>query len=264
MSLITLQTDFGTQDAFVAAMKAVIWRLAPGVGIIDITHDIPPYDVRLAGLNWLALFDLCGPGTVHAGVIDPGVGTERDLVLVSLREQWFLVPDNGLLTPMLEMYGPPSQAWRVIPGVWTAPHPHPTFHGRDIIAPVAAHLALGHDPALAGPPMDPDTLRRLPWPRPEVTAGVVVGQLLYVDRFGNCWTNIRFADLTGAGLIPSQVQVMVGEQCVQGIQPSYGNEIGALVCVVNSVGYIELAQVQGNAATHLQLALDAPVRITAA
>jgi len=263
MSLITLQTDFGTRDAFVAAMKAVILRIAPGTQLLDISHEIPPFDLRSPGLNWLGLFDYCPPGTIHIGVIDPGVGTAREIVLACIREQWFLAPDNGLLTPLLETYGNPTQAYRVEPGVWTAPHPHPTFHGRDIFAPVAAHLALGQEASGAGPSRDTTTLNKYAWPKPEVATGQVNGQILYADRFGNLWSNIRFVDLTKAGIVPNAARITIGDREIVGISPSYGQTVDAVVSVVNSIGYIEVAVVQGNALEILGLGIDTPITIRA-
>lgn len=262
MSLITLQTDFGTRDAFVAAMKAVILRIAPGTSLLDITHEVPPFDLRMPGLNWLGLFDYCLPGTIHIGVIDPGVGTEREIVLCCIREQWFIAPDNGLLTPLLETYGNPTVAYRVEPGRWTAAHPHPTFHGRDIFAPVAAHLALGEHATGAGPERDPSTLRRYSWPKPTIAPGQIAGQVLYADRFGNLWSNIRFPDLTKAGIVPNAARIVIGDREIIGISPSYGQSIDAVVAVVNSVGYIEIAVVQGNALESLGVGLDTPIMIS--
>ena len=190
--IITLTTDFGTSDAFVGVMKGVILGIAPDARIVDLTHEVPPQDV-LAGAYLLRGAAPYFPrGTIHVAVVDPGVGTKRRALVVATRDAFVVAPDNGLATLVA-----PRAAVR---GIWDVsrsrarlPVVSRTFHGRDVFAPVAATLARGAAPDELGTRLR--TMQRLTLPRVRREARRTVGEIVWVDRFGNCISNIRADDL---------------------------------------------------------------------
>jgi len=260
MSLITLQTDFGTRDAFVGIMKGVILGIDPELRVVDLSHHIPPFDLRLPGLNWVAAVPYFPSGTVHVAVVDPGVGTDRDIIVAVIHDQLFLCPDNGLLTPVIEEFGAPKECYTVENLSWRAKPPHPTFHGRDILAPVAAHLALGEPLTLVGHRRT--SWVTLPWSKPAVAPGRIDGEVLYIDHFGNLWLNVRPRDLVAAGIEPAQAKASVESWTTTGVRPSYGFAgEGDLVLLTNSVGHLELGINKGNAAEKLGVGQGSKVTI---
>ena len=198
---ITFLTDFGLADDFVGTCHGVIKRLAPDVEIIDITHGIPPQAV-LQGALVLRNTIPYMPEGVHLAVVDPGVGSSRrPLVLRDAVGRLYVGPDNGLLVPAAETNGIES-AHELANPEYALESVSRTFHGRDLFAPAAAHLALGVDPAELGPPLGLDALVRLDLPVAEVGAGVVRAAVLYVDRFGNMQLNLTREDLDSVGIAP--------------------------------------------------------------
>ena len=152
MSIITLTTDFGSGSHYVAAMKGVILSICPAATIVDIAHDVPPQDIRRAALLLDDVADWFPPETIHVAVVDPGVGTDRAIVYARIGQQQFIAPDNGLLSRLAARTPPPKLIRLSEPAYWLE-HVSTTFHGRDIMAPVAARLALGLDPDRLGPPL---------------------------------------------------------------------------------------------------------------
>jgi hypothetical protein len=181
---ISLTTDYGLSDGFVAACHGVIARLAPGARVIDVTHDVPPADVA-RGAAVLAQTVPHLPPAVHVAVVDPGVGTARRGLLVVTPGGLLVGPDNGLLLPAATALGGTERAYELANDEWFAPAVSPTFHGRDVFAPVAARLADGADPALAGRPVPVDSLVRLPEPVVRAGDGWLEAEVVMVDRFGN-------------------------------------------------------------------------------
>lgn len=183
--LLTLLTDFGTTDYYVAAVKGTVLRLAPGTTLIDISHDVPPGDVETAAFLLNAAAPSFPEGTVHLAVVDPGVGSERRMLAVRTPAAWFLAPDNGLLTPFLNG----ALAVRSVENAsFFLAGPSRTFHGRDRFAPVAAWLLRGGSEAELGPEVsDP---RRLPFSAPRREPGRLTGRVAHVDRYGNLVTDI--------------------------------------------------------------------------
>lgn len=245
---ITLTTDFGDGSTYVAQMKGVILSIHPGVLLVDITHRIAPQDVRGAAL---VLEEACRwfpEGTIHLAVVDPGVGTERPLVCAAVGPHRFVAPDNGLLT-LVCREAVAVRTFRLVERRYWLPDVSPTFHGRDILAPVAAHLARGVDPAALGPPQD--QLVTLDFPLPVGTADSLVGEILSIDAFGNLISNIP------ARLLPEDVpraglRVRVGPREIRGLVATYGRgEPGELVALIGSAGRLEIAVVGGNAARQL-------------
>jgi hypothetical protein len=197
--IITLATDFGTRDSYVAEMKGVILGIAPTVRLVDLTHDVEPQQIAEAALAIDAAAPFFPRGTIHVGVVDPGVGTPRRGLVIDAGGQRFVGPDNGVFTPILLRGG--WTAFELAEPEYRLPAVSLTFHGRDIFAPAAAHLSLGVAPARFGAPVaDPV---RLPWPEARPVPGGFSGAVIHVDRFGNLVTSITAAqvDTPAAGAV---------------------------------------------------------------
>jgi S-adenosylmethionine hydrolase len=199
---ISFLSDFGLQDDFVGTCHGVIKRIAPEAQIIDITHGIEPQAV-LQGALVLANTVPYMPEGVHLAVVDPGVGSDRRcLVLRDATGRRYVGPDNGLLVPAAEKLGGIAQAWELTNAAYMLEPVSRTFHGRDVFAPAAAHLATGVAPEELGPAVDPQSLVRLELPKPEVGEARVRATVLYIDRFGNVQLNLSRADVERAGIGP--------------------------------------------------------------
>jgi S-adenosylmethionine hydrolase len=208
---ITFLSDFGLQDDFVGTCHGVIKRIAPETRIIDITHGIEPQAV-LQGALVLANTLPYMPEGVHLAVVDPGVGsTRRALALQDGSGRLHVGPDNGLLVPAAEKLGGVVGAWELTNAAYMLEPISRTFHGRDVFAPVAAHLAGGVAPEELGPPVEPASLVRLELPEPEVGEGKIRATVLYVDRFGNIQLNLARGDVERAGVVPGgQIELDLG------------------------------------------------------
>ena len=258
--LITLTTDFGASSPYVAQLKGVILSLCREAELIDVTHVIGPQNVREGAVVLCDVTPRFPGGTIHVAVVDPGVGTSRRLIYVEIGPQRYLTPDNGLLS-LIARREPPR---RVIalenPRLWL-PQPSQTFHGRDILAPVAARLASGLDPAELGPRVD--RLELLDCPQPRKVGSRLVGEVLYVDSFGNLITNICREDVTPLGE-PSRMVVACGGEPIAGILPTYGSALpGELLALYDSQDRLEIAQAQGSAARTLRVLAGEPVVVDA-
>lgn len=259
MGLISLLTDFGEGDGNVGVMKGVIWGICPQALLADLSHQIEPHNVRQAA--WL--LGRHGPyfpaGTVHLVVVDPGVGTERRPLAARLGEQLFVGPDNGVVSRLLGQAEGSSQPVRFIhldqPRFWRPEVSH-VFHGRDIFAPVAAHLACGVPLRELGAPMaDPV---RLPLPEPRREAEAWQAEVVYVDRFGNLATSLRREHL---GQVRRLV-VRIRGRDVPGLAGTFGQaRPGELVALYGSSGDLLIAQVQGSAARTLGVRAGEPVTV---
>ena len=253
--LLTLTTDFGPDGPYVAAMKGVVLGLAPGTRLVDVSHAIAPQDVAGGAFVLAQVVDWFPPGTVHLAVVDPGVGTDRRLVVVEARGQRLVLPDNGLFGGVIEEPGP-WRAWEILDPRWRRADASATFHGRDILAPVAAHLLNGGDPADVGPPVV--DLLRLPTPAPAFVGRDLVGEVVFVDPFGNLITNIARPDLGDEG--PGAWTVEVLGRSIPGLVRAYGERpAGSLVALVGSGDRVEVAVVNGDAARWLGAARGARV-----
>ncbi|HHT9159902.1 MAG TPA: SAM hydrolase/SAM-dependent halogenase family protein, partial [Candidatus Brocadiaceae bacterium] len=186
--VITLLTDFGNQDAYVGVMKGVITGINPLANIIDICHNIPPQDVFNAAYLLYTSYKYFPRGTIHVAVVDPGVGSRRDIVCVVTKDYFFLVPDNGILSFIIQDEKPKS-IFRITNSKYFLPSPSNTFHGRDVFAPVSAHLSLGAKLRQLG--IKINQLKQLDIPKPDYKkTGQLEGQVIYIDRFGNLISNI--------------------------------------------------------------------------
>ena len=258
MSLITLTTDFGTGSPYVAAMKGVILSIDPAAAIVDLTHAIRPQAVRHGAIVLDDVAERFPPGTIHVAVVDPGVGTDRAIVYAQIAGQRYVAPDNGLLS-RLARRTKPEKIVRLTASEYWLPEVSPTFHGRDIMAPVAARLGLGLDPDRLGPRLE--KLVELDWPEPQLTPGKITGEVLAVDSFGNLVTNIDAGMLRR---VPTDrpLRVAIDEHEVEGICSTYGEQpSGTLIALVGSTGRLELAVVNDNAAAMLGIRVGTPVTI---
>jgi S-adenosyl-L-methionine hydrolase (adenosine-forming) len=252
--LITLTTDFGTRDGFVAQMKGVILGINPRARLIDGTHDIEPFSVLEGALVLKGISPHFPRGTIHVAVVDPGVGSKRRGVVLCTKEQTYVGPDNGLFSLIMSDNG--SCVMREIQNRdYMLPEPHPTFHGRDIFAPVAAHLSAGKAFEEVGPLVHDPIMLSIP--TATMSAAGLEGAVIYVDRFGNLTSNI---DKTMLSKIVGTVGV--GDVTIQGLGCFFGEvPEGEPMALINSFGLLEIAVNQGNAAQVLGIGKDEPVRV---
>jgi S-adenosylmethionine hydrolase len=259
--IVTLLSDFGVRDGYVASMKGVLLDRAPSATLVDISHEIPPGDI-LAGAfvlhQALAYFPA---GTVHVAVVDPGVGTSRRVLVARYAKQYVVCPDNGLVS-LVDAHHP-------LEGIVVAANeefflPHRvglTFDGRDVMAPVAAALVRGTRPESFGPP--PQTYKLLELPTPQAGDGVVTGQVIYVDHFGNCVSNISPAALAETFGRRLNVFVWVGQTCIGPLRRAFGEVAsGEPMALVNSMGLVEVAVNSGRACDELAIAVGDEIRVT--
>ncbi|HZE94850.1 MAG TPA: SAM-dependent chlorinase/fluorinase [Gemmatimonadales bacterium] len=245
MTIVTLLTDFGTADSYVAELKGVLLARAPAVTIVDISHQIAPGDIGagqyLLGRAWKTF----PQGTVHLAVVDPGVGTDARAIGAESGGHRFLGPDNGLLS-----FLPQDGRFFSLP---IPPRAAPTFHGRDVFAPVAAALANGTWLAELGSPITDPFMSPLPSPRHDGTA--VMGEVIYVDRFGTLVSNIP------PSMVEPGVRIRVGDTDVGPLRRTFADAArGALVAFTGSGGTVEIAVRDGSAARLLGVGVGAEVR----
>ena len=256
MSIITLTTDFGTGSPYVAAMKGVILSINPAVTLVDITHEIPAQDIRRAAMVLDEVAERFPDETIHVAVVDPGVGTQRALIYARIGRQQYIAPDNGTLSRLAERTAPSKIIQLTKPEYWLQPV-SATFHGRDIMAPVAARLSLGLDPEKLGRPLT--KLTGLDWPQARVTPARIEGTVLQIDSFGNLLTNITAEMLAGR---PTDHRVCIACNIYEtwGIYRTYADQpSGTLIALVGSHGRLELAIVGDNAAQRLGIQAGTPV-----
>ena len=261
---ISLLTDYGLEDGFVAACHGVAARIAPGMPVIDITHLVPAGDVRRGGSVLTQTVPYLPPG-VHVAVVDPGVGTARRAIAVSAGEHLFVGPDNGVLSWVLGAFGGPERAYSLTnEKLWLHPVSS-TFHGRDIFMPVAAHLAAGMPLDSVGDELDVSGLVRLPEPSSRVTAGRIDAEVISVDRFGNVQLSVRDSDLAQVGArVGGALVVEAGRrQVAVPLRDTFGAvPPGELVAYTDSAGQLAVAVNSGDAAERLGLPPGAQVRLT--
>lgn len=255
MGIVTLTTDFGTADGYVAEMKGVVLSAAPGCTLVDVTHDIPPGDVEAAAWVLHRVWERFPAGSVHLVVVDPGVGGARRALALQTRGRWFVGPDNGIVSRVLPESIPES-TWTIDPGRF-APGPiSTTFHGRDLFAPAAAHLVGGGPPDALGSLISGPGLVRLELPGPSRSRDIVRGCVEHVDRFGNLITNIP-----GSWVAPSALTEISGVG-ISGVRSGYTSvEPGRLVALIGSSGTLEIAVRDGSAAERLAVGRSESVSV---
>lgn len=263
--LITLLTDFGTEDYFVAGVKGVILATNPQARIVDITHDIPPHDIEAAAFTLLAACSSFPAGTIHVAVVDPGVGSSRRPILIQTRDQFFVGPDNGVFSYVFEDCAK-ARTPEIFHLTNTKYFRHPvssTFNGRDIFAPVAAALSNGVKPNDLGtrttdfvrlPPLKPETSRN----------GQINARVIHIDHFGNCVTNITREELT-AKMIAAGAQLRLKEKLVKSFRNYFAEETGSrdkVFGIWGSAGFLEIAASNDSAANLLKAKRGDPVIVS--
>ena len=249
VGIVTLTTDFGLRDAYVAEMKGVMLGIARAAGralqLVDVTHEVERHDITEGALALEAAAPFFPRGTVHLAVVDPGVDTARRGLAVAADGQLLVGPDNGLFTPFLTDDG--WRAFEIAEPDYRLPRVSRTFHGRDLFAPAAAHLALGLDPDRLGPAVSDPVL--LAWPEVRAVAGAVAGAVVHTDRFGNLITSIHARSVEP---LDATVVVRVGGREVP-LAGTYGDlPVGRPGALVGSGGRLEIAVREGNAAALLR------------
>lgn len=258
MRHVTLLTDFGTTEGEHTVMKGVIWKILPGAPIADLSHMIGPQNILQAALVLRRTARYFPDETVHVVVVDPGVGTQRKGIAARFGRQFFVGPDNGVCTPLLEMAENAGESVEVVelrnPDYWVHPV-SPIFHGRDIFASVGGHLAAGVALSEFGPGME-DVIR-IEVPRPDVRDGVLVGQVMHIDHFGNLICSQTRSDIEAIG--PGEV--LVGDEPIGEIHTTFGEaDIGDLVAVYSPSDFLMVAVTNGSARDLLGVSVGAEVR----
>ncbi len=255
--IITLLTDFGTRDAYVGIMKGVALGICPTARLVDLTHEVPPQAVRVGALVLRSAVDSFPAGTVHLAVVDPGVGSARRPVLAVTEGAVLVGPDNGLLAPAAAALGVRTVRQLARDEFFRRPVSD-TFHGRDVFAPVAAHLAAGTPPDAFGPELP--GLQPLDLPEPRVEAGAVHGEVVYVDRFGNLITNIPAAALVS--FRARSLSVRIADMTLSPLAATYAAVApGAPVALISSWRTLEVAVRDGSAADHLRAGIATRVTV---
>jgi S-adenosylmethionine hydrolase len=255
--LITLTTDFGTADVYVGSMKGVILGIERNLDIVDITHDLPPHGILPAAFMLREVCPRYPAGTIHVAVVDPGVGGSRRPLLLSIRDRFYVGPDNGIFGLLLRDFG--------MNGAWLLENPRyflqteisRTFHGRDLFAPAAAHLARGVPPDEFGPAVEAPRLLDLP-PCP-ADASRLQGEVLWVDRFGNCITNLA-RDIIQDWAQDAPFRVRAADRVLEGLSACYASvPEGDILALYSSFGTMEIAGNQVRADRTLGLGPGGPV-----
>jgi hypothetical protein len=262
--LVTLTTDFGTRDAYVAQMKGVLYAHGPSdLEVVDLTHEIAAQQVLEGALFVRAAFPRFPPGTIHIVVVDPGVGSARRALLCERAGQFLVGPDNGVLSLALGL-GDDARAVALRPERFVAGEVSATFHGRDLFAPAAARLAHGALPEQLGDCVE--QIEQIAWPRPLVRGSELQGQVLHVDRFGNLISNISRAELAALRSPNewSSLRVRVGQSEALPIARVYADApVGGMLALFGSGELLEVAVTNGSAARLLGAGIGAEVIVAA-
>ncbi len=257
MSLITLLTDFGTEDEYVGVMKGVILSINPSAVIIDITHHIAAQDIVQAAYILKAAYPYFPEGTIHVVISDPGVGTPRMILAAEISDYIFLAPDNGVLSLISDHA---RKIIRVENARYFLPSVSRTFHGRDIFAPIAAHLSKGLMIESLGTAISSEDIKRLDIPLPQVSEKGISGKIIMADRFGNLMSNIGAEDLKYLGNQCLEIQFQ--HRTIIGLSDSYSAvKPGEALAIIGSRGYVEIAVNCGNAAEYFNARKGESVRI---
>jgi S-adenosylmethionine hydrolase len=246
MAILTLTTDFGTEDGNVGVMKGVIWGICPQVQIADLSHQIGPQNIRQAAFVLARQVFYFPSGTIHVVVIDPGVGTKRRPLAAQIGDQYFIGPDNGVFTPLYRRAEKEGWTIKIVhtnrPTYWLDEISH-VFHGRDIFSPVGAYLAFGIALEELGEPISDPV--RIDWPRPKREGSTLIGEITHIDHFGNMFVNITKEDLSGLTVL----EIGLGEYRFMELINAFGERMsGELVALYSSTNEVLIAEVNGSAA----------------
>ncbi len=255
--IITLLTDFGVQDGYVGSLKGVILGICPEARLIDISHLVPVQNVPAAAYLLAATCRDFPPGTIHLAVVDPGVGTARRALAIRTSRYFFVGPDNGLFSWVLRDETDVQCRSLENPRLWRSPV-STTFHGRDLFAPVAAHLARGTALAELGPPCSPLTL---PWSSARHAADGLHGKIIYIDHFGNAVSNITQQDLATMEVRGGQTVQVAGRHRILLVDTYAAVAPGTATALIGSSGHLEIAVNQGSAVELLELRHGSTVRL---
>ena len=251
--VITLLTDFGTADYFIAAVKGGILTINPQVSIVDITHETPPRDIESAAFTLLACYRDFPTGTIHVAVVDPGVGSARRPIAVSAGDHYFVGPDNGLFSYILDREAS-HRVFHLTVERHFRQSVSPSFHGRDIFGPVAAAISRGTELGELGPQIR-DAVRLAPLAPEKLQNGTLRGRIINIDHFGNCITNFTRADLLNA----QNRQLLVNGRVIKAFRRFFGDKSGLnedehgdeLFAIWGSAGFLEISVNNGSAAALL-------------
>jgi len=246
--IVTLLTDFGTADYFSGALKGAVLAANPKALVVDITHEVPPYDVEAGAFTLRAAFETFPEGTVHVAVVDPGVGSPRRAIAVTGGGHAFVGPDNGIFGHVYERVQP-FRVFHLTNEKYFRREVSPTFHGRDLFAPVAGALSRGLHAEELGPEVS--DFVRLPAASPERSPdGTLVGAIIHVDRFGNCVTNITPAELSDEAIACGARLVLAGREVrhFRRFFAEAGESLGEPFAVWGSAGLLEVAVFRDSAA----------------
>jgi S-adenosyl-L-methionine hydrolase (adenosine-forming) len=256
LKTLTLLTDFGNRDVYVGVMKGVIAQINPTLTVIDLTHLLPPQDIAAGRFCLMDAYPYFPNGTVHVAVVDPGVGSQRRCIAVEFTNGFLVGPDNGLFSGVLSQ----SQAIAAVEltnaDYWRNQQPSSTFHGRDIFAPVGAHLASGVPLKNLGKEIDPATLVKLNLPECTLVESGIVGCIQYIDHFGNLVSNIPENYVQGKNW-----HVTLAGLNIKARKTYSDVKIGDVVALVGSHGWVEIAINNGNAQSKLNINLQDAVKV---
>lgn len=253
MKVITLLTDYGITDSYVAEVKGAILKINSAITIVDISHDVGNYDISSGAFHMARSVPYFPEGTIHIGVVDPGVGSSRKAIIVKAGNMWFVGPDNGLLAPSVERLGY-KQAWEITNHKLLPHRVSDVFDGRDVFGPTGALLSKGVPADEFGPRID--DIIRLPYYRPEIQGDTIKGNIIHIDGFGNAVTNITYGTLANIGVKDeTQFKLKIGdiEYTLPYVRRFSAVEEGKLLLLVAGGNYMEISVNQGNAAKHLGL-----------
>jgi S-adenosylmethionine hydrolase len=257
--LITLTTDFGTRDAYVPAMKGTILRICPDARLVDITHEIAPQDVMEAAFVLGEAVPYFPEDAIHLVVVDPGVGTERRAIALQHGTRRFVGADNGLFDLLLDEEEPDAIVDLDRPAFWRTETPSTTFHGRDIFAPAAAHLAAGRALDEIGSPVE--TMKPLHWALPITDEQGIRGWVVHVDHFGNAITNIP-REVLETHRRGRALKCFAGNAILRSVETTYGSvPEGDPLALIGSSGYLEIAVNGGNASELHDIRKGTPVNV---
>lgn len=271
--VITLLTDFGTADYFVAAVKGVILTINPHVSLVDITHEVPPQDIETGAFTLLNCYRDFPSETIHVAVVDPGVGSARRGIVVRAGVHYFVGPDNGLFSYLCDRESS-CEVFELAEDKYFRPQPSSSFHGRDVFAPAAAELSRGTKPEELGPQIK-DAVRLAPLAPVKDQDGSLRGRIIHIDHFGNCITNLTRSDLPN----PNQINLLVKRKVIRHLRRFFADEASAkpagakpagaktakagtkdeLFAIWGSAGFLELSINGGSAATALRAKRGDPV-----
>jgi S-adenosyl-L-methionine hydrolase (adenosine-forming) len=257
--IITLTTDYGTSDHLVGVMKGVILGINPDVNVIDITHRVLAHDILDGALTIGQAFKYFPAKTIHVVVVDPGVGTSRRPILVAADQQYFIAPDNGILSCIYDQ-AESLYAWHIISEHYFRQPISHTFHGRDIFAPCAAWLSKSWQTSAFGEPIS--DFVRFGIPKPKVSGSTIKGTVLRADNFGNLMTNLTAVDIPALSGADGKVTISVGSGKTSKIVQTFADgSAGEVVGLIGSSGYLEISVNKGSAARTLGAARGAEVTV---